>query len=57
MHAVFVIVYLFNLGAGDGMVTQKMAKFYSEVHTTEMSTTMIWRLQEKGYKYVWIHLS
>ncbi|KAK2191304.1 hypothetical protein NP493_54g00026 [Ridgeia piscesae] len=40
---------LLDLGAGDGMVTQQLAGHFSEVYTTEMSTTMTWRLQEKGY--------
>ncbi|KAI0234730.1 Methyltransferase-like protein 9 [Lamellibrachia satsuma] len=40
---------LLDLGAGDGMVTQQLASHFSEVYTTEVSTTMTWRLQEKGY--------
>lgn len=41
---------LLDLGAGDGQVTSKMAPFFQNVYTTEMSTTMRWRLQQKGYQ-------
>lgn len=40
---------LLDLGAGDGMVTQFMAKYFDRVYTTEVSSTMQWRLKEKGY--------
>ena len=30
-------------------VTEKMAPLFSEVYATETSTTMVWRLREKGY--------
>ncbi|KAK3085757.1 hypothetical protein FSP39_008239 [Pinctada imbricata] len=38
---------LLDLGAGDGMVTQKMAKYFRRTYATEMSPTMVWRLQRK----------
>lgn len=41
---------LLDLGAGDGMVTAKMAPFFEKVYATEMSWTMQWRLQQKGFK-------
>lgn len=41
---------LLDLGAGDGEVTDKMARYYSQVYATEVSSTMVWRLQEKNYK-------
>ncbi|XP_033754850.1 methyltransferase-like protein 9 [Pecten maximus] len=40
---------MIDLGAGDGMVTEKMAKYFDTVYTTEVSSTMRWRLQSKGY--------
>lgn len=43
---------LLDLGAGDGMVTDIMAKFYNVVDTTEMSPTMVWRLKEKGFNVI-----
>ncbi|RNA32722.1 methyltransferase 9 [Brachionus plicatilis] len=43
---------LLDLGAGDGEVTSKMAPFFQNVYTTEMSTTMRWRLQHKGFQVV-----
>ncbi|XP_033105106.1 methyltransferase-like protein 9 [Anneissia japonica] len=43
---------MLDLGAGDGMVTKYLAPHFQEVIVTEMSTTMQWRLQEKGYKVV-----
>lgn len=39
-----------NLGAGDGEVTKKMAGHFDEIHVTEISKPMTWRLNEKGYK-------
>lgn len=41
---------LLDLGAGDGVVTAKMAPFFENIHATEMSYTMQWRLQQKGFK-------
>lgn len=41
---------LLDLGAGDGEVTIKMAPFFQTVYATEMSYTMQWRLQQKGFK-------
>ncbi|XP_071965203.1 protein-L-histidine N-pros-methyltransferase-like [Antedon mediterranea] len=43
---------MLDLGAGDGMVTQYFAPHFEEVYVTEMSTTMQWRLQEKGFKII-----
>ncbi|CAF0857850.1 unnamed protein product, partial [Brachionus calyciflorus] len=43
---------LLDLGAGDGAVTSKMAPFFENVYTTEMSATMRWRLRQKGFKVV-----
>ena len=43
---------LLDLGAGDGAVTSRMAPFFENVYATEMSYTMQWRLQQKGFKYV-----
>ena len=41
---------LLDLGAGDGAVTLKMAPFFHTTYATEMSSTMRWRLQQKGFK-------
>ena len=41
---------LLDLGAGDGAVTAKMAPFFNKVYATEMSTSMQWRLRQKGFK-------
>ena len=41
---------LLDLGAGDGVTTEKMAPFFNNVYATEMSYTMQWRLSQKGYK-------
>lgn len=43
---------LLDLGAGDGLVTAKMAPFFENVYATEMSYTMQWRLGQKGFKSV-----
>lgn len=43
---------LLDLGAGDGMVTEIMAKYFNIIDTTEVSSTMVWRLQEKGFNVV-----
>ncbi|OWF48006.1 methyltransferase-like protein 9 [Mizuhopecten yessoensis] len=40
---------MIDLGAGDGLVTDKMAKYFETVYATEVSTPMRWRLQNKGY--------
>jgi len=37
-------------GAGDGAVTRQMAQHFRNVYVTEVSSTMLWRLQEQGYK-------
>ncbi|XP_061196972.1 protein-L-histidine N-pros-methyltransferase-like [Saccostrea echinata] len=41
---------MLDLGAGDGRVTEKMAKYFRQVYATEVSSTMVWRLQQKNYK-------
>lgn len=41
---------LLDLGAGDGETTLKMAPCFRNTYATEMSVTMQWRLQEKGFK-------
>lgn len=46
------ILFILFTGAGDGEVTDKMARYYSQVYATEVSSTMVWRLQEKNYKYI-----
>lgn len=43
------------LGAGDGEVTKKIAKYFSNVYTTEMSPSMINLLQYKGYRWVTVN--
>ncbi|KAJ8246354.1 hypothetical protein GJAV_G00266810 [Gymnothorax javanicus] len=40
---------LLDLGAGDGGVTEVMAKHFREVYATEVSTPMRWHLQRKNY--------
>jgi SAM-dependent methyltransferase len=45
---------LLDLGSGDGAVTSKMASFFNNVYVTEMSTTMQWRLGQKGFKVLGI---
>jgi hypothetical protein len=39
-----------DIGAGDGAVTAKMAPFFNNIYATEMSSTMQWRLKQKGFK-------
>jgi len=41
--------YLLDLGAGDGEVTQVMAERFEHTHVTEISTTMKWTLEKKGF--------
>jgi hypothetical protein len=41
---------LLDLGAGDGETTIKMAPCFENIYATEMSYTMQWRLQQKGFK-------
>ena len=43
-------MFSISSGAGDGKVTEKMAASFEEVYATEASTTMVWSLQERGYK-------
>ncbi|XP_029637362.1 methyltransferase-like protein 9 [Octopus sinensis] len=40
---------LIDLGAGDGMVTKKMASYFKNVYVTEVSNQMKIRLKEKGF--------
>lgn len=42
---------LLDLGAGDGEVTKNIAGFFKNVYVTEVSTTMQYLLEKKGYKY------
>lgn len=44
--------HLLDLGAGDGAVTEQMADHFQQVSVTEMSSTMQWRLGQKGYRLV-----
>ncbi|XP_005102809.1 methyltransferase-like protein 9 [Aplysia californica] len=41
---------LLDLGAGDGMVTLKMASYFRNTYTTEMSGMMVRRLTGHGFK-------
>ncbi|KAK0407445.1 hypothetical protein QR680_019199 [Steinernema hermaphroditum] len=43
---------LLDLGAGDGGVTSVLSEFYPNVHATEMSKVMQWRLQQKGFTVI-----
>ena len=43
---------LLDLGAGDGMVTSVMAKYFRSVYVTESSSSMRYRLNQKGFTYV-----
>ncbi|KAF7256435.1 hypothetical protein EG68_06030 [Paragonimus skrjabini miyazakii] len=43
---------LLDIGAGDGMVTSKMAPFFRQVHVTELSRPMQWRLAEHGFSVI-----
>ncbi|KER19882.1 hypothetical protein T265_11446 [Opisthorchis viverrini] len=43
---------LLDLGAGDGMVTAKMAPYFEQVYVTELSHTMQWRLSERGFTVI-----
>ncbi|GMT03333.1 hypothetical protein PENTCL1PPCAC_25507 [Pristionchus entomophagus] len=43
---------LLDLGSGDGGVTRHLSALYDEVHVTEMSTMMQWRLRQRGYVVV-----
>lgn len=40
---------LLDIGAGDGNVTKELAPLFSSVCTTEMSSHMIGRLQQRGF--------
>lgn len=41
---------ILDLGAGDGSVTQRFAQYYKNVYCTEKSSTMVWRLGQRGFK-------
>lgn len=41
---------LLDLGAGDGKVTSVMKQHFDEVHVTEQSPSMRWRLSSRGFK-------
>ncbi|GMR33313.1 hypothetical protein PMAYCL1PPCAC_03508 [Pristionchus mayeri] len=43
---------LLDLGSGDGGVTAHLAALFDEVHVTEMSTMMQWRLRQRGFVVV-----
>lgn len=45
-----VLESLLDIGAGDGSTTDRMASHFQQVYVTEMSTTMRWTLQKKGYQ-------
>lgn len=40
---------LLDLGAGDGAITEIMAPDFDQVHVTELSSTMRWRLASRGF--------
>lgn len=40
---------LLDLGAGDGLITQSMANFFSRTYVTETSRTMRWALVKRGF--------
>ncbi len=40
---------LLDLGAGNGAVTERMAKYFKHVFATENSAAMRMRLSQKGY--------
>ena len=44
---------LLDLGAGDGTVTRIMAKYFRSVYVTESSSTMRYRLTQKGFTWVY----
>ncbi|CAL8070403.1 unnamed protein product [Orchesella dallaii] len=48
-HSNNMMQSLLDIGAGDGSTTELMAGCFSDVYVTEMSTTMRWTLQKKGY--------
>ncbi|XP_064611138.1 protein-L-histidine N-pros-methyltransferase-like [Liolophura sinensis] len=45
---------LLDLGAGDGKITQIMGTYFANVYATEASSTMITRLQERGFQVLGI---
>lgn len=42
---------LLDIGAGDGGVTDKLVPLFDEIHVTEYSRVMRFRLWRKGFKY------
>lgn len=40
---------LLDIGAADGSVTDRMSNLFENVYVTEMSSTMRWRLKNKGF--------
>ncbi|XP_046545027.1 protein-L-histidine N-pros-methyltransferase-like [Haliotis rubra] len=45
---------MLDLGAGDGMVTSQLARYFDNVYATEISEIMVKRLQERGYRVLGI---
>lgn len=43
---------LLDVGAGDGNVTQHLAPLFQQVVTTEVSSTMVYRLKQKGFRSI-----
>uniref|UniRef100_A0A0K0F504 Methyltransferase-like protein 9 (inferred by orthology to a human protein) n=1 Tax=Strongyloides venezuelensis TaxID=75913 RepID=A0A0K0F504_STRVS len=43
---------ILDLGAGDGVVTEKLSHFYKNVYTTELSPIMQLRLKQKGFNVI-----
>lgn len=41
---------LLDIGAGDGNVTRRLAPLFDEVHATETSAPMCWRLSRAGFR-------
>ncbi|XP_054287695.1 protein-L-histidine N-pros-methyltransferase-like [Macrosteles quadrilineatus] len=41
---------LLDLGAGDGLITQNLAGFFSRVYVTEVSRPMRWALKKRGFQ-------
>ncbi|CAF0769143.1 unnamed protein product [Didymodactylos carnosus] len=40
---------LLDIGASDGTVTSQMEPLFNQIYVTEMSSTMQWRLKQRGY--------
>uniref|UniRef100_A0A1B6M475 Methyltransferase-like protein 9 n=1 Tax=Graphocephala atropunctata TaxID=36148 RepID=A0A1B6M475_9HEMI len=41
---------LLDLGAGDGLITQNLANFFSKIYVTEVSRPMRWALKKRGFQ-------